>query len=307
MISILHFVIMEIMAYTLSLTKPDRGTPRPIVGFLMPSQDLTVKLISRIKGLISTAALVPASKLPPERELASYFGVSRPSLRQALKVLEIMGVISQRVGDGTYLNENASEILNEPMEFLILMDGISIHELVELRSILEPELAALAAERATAQDLRELARSIKEMEDSRHNLEKSIEADLSFHRGIFQAAGNRACSRILAFIHRSVWKSLTITSQLVEAQRPLEGHKAIYNAIYQRSAEEARKQMTEHMRRARQLLLKASKQTVDLNMAQKMTSKARQSSASTSRFGPAIRKWSKLGKIKRANIRSKRN
>jgi GntR family transcriptional regulator, transcriptional repressor for pyruvate dehydrogenase complex len=239
-----------------------------IADLVMPNQDLTVKLIARIKGLISTGVLVPCCKFPPERELATRFGVSRPSIRQALKVLEIMGVISQRVGDGTYLNENASEILNEPMEFLILMDGISIHELVELRSILEPELAALAAERATAQDLRGLDRSIKEMEDSRHNLAKSIEADLSFHRGIFQAAGNRACSRILAFIHRSVWQSLTITSQLVEAQRPLAGHKAIYNAIYQRDAEEARRQMTEHMRRARQLLIKASQSAVDLSMAE---------------------------------------
>ena len=237
----------------------------------MPNQDLTIKIISRIKSLISTGVLLPACRLPSERSLASHFGVSRPSLRQALKVLDIMGVISQRVGDGTYLNENASEILNEPLEFLILMEGISIHELVELRAILEPELAALAADRATAQDLQELARSIKEQQSSRDNLRKSIEADLSFHRGIFDAAGNRACSRILAFIHRSVWKSLTITSQLVEAQRPLAGHKAIYNAIHKRDPVEARLQMAEHMRRAQQLLIKASGRAVDLNVAKKIS------------------------------------
>ena len=285
----------------MSYTSPDlrEQVSAHVRHLVMPNQDLTVKLIARIKSLISTGVLVPSCKFPPERELAHRFGVSRPSIRQALKVLEIMGVISQRVGDGTYLNENASEILNEPMEFLILMDGISIHELVELRSILEPELAALAAERATAQDLRELARSIKEMEDSRHNLEKSIEADLSFHRGIFQAAGNRACSRILAFIHRSVWKSLTITSQLVEAQRPLAGHKAIYTAIYRRDAEDARKQMTEHMRRARYLLIKASQSSVDLSMAEGISQVKEQA-----RHGTWIKQLGAIGKRLRRNNNS---
>jgi GntR family transcriptional regulator, transcriptional repressor for pyruvate dehydrogenase complex len=236
----------------------------------MPHRDITVKLIARIKSLISTGVLTPGCKLPAERELASHFGVSRPSLRQALKVLEIIGVISQRVGDGTYLNENVSEILNEPMEFLILLDGISIHELLELRSIMEPELAALAAERATTDDLRELNRAIKIHENNPHDLKTSIAADLSFHRAIFRAAGNRVCSRILALIHSSMWKSLTITSQLVEAQRPLAGHNAIYSAIYKRDAEEARRQMQDHMRRAKQLLITASSRAVDVKLARKI-------------------------------------
>src|SRR5690348_10875458 len=90
--------------------------------------DVTVKLIGVFKKLIGEGALSPGARLPAERDLAEKFGVSRSSLRQALKVLEIMGVISQRVGDGTYLNSGAHRILAEPMEFLILLDGISFHE-----------------------------------------------------------------------------------------------------------------------------------------------------------------------------------
>jgi len=78
--------------------------------------DITVELISRIKGLMSKGVLVPHCKLPPERELARRFGVNRSPLRQALKLLQLMGVLYQRVRDGTYLQSNASYILHGPME-----------------------------------------------------------------------------------------------------------------------------------------------------------------------------------------------
>src|SRR5439155_17548637 len=128
----------------------------PSFESLNSKEDVTVRLLSTFKRLISEGALAPGSRLPAERELAENFQVSRSSLRQALKVLQIMGVISQRVGDGTYLNAGAPSILSEPMEFLILLDGISFHELMEARLIVEPELAARAARRATAEDISEL-------------------------------------------------------------------------------------------------------------------------------------------------------
>ena len=236
----------------------------------MPRADLTAKLIASFKDLISEGALVPGSKLPPERELAPRFGVSRPSLRQALKVLEIMGVISQRVGDGTYLAANASQILSEPMEFLILLDGISIHELLEARCIIEPELAARAAERATVEDLRLLARAIRDHEGNRDDLHTAIEADLGFHQAIFRAAGNRACFRILSLFHRSVWKALAVTSQLANLQDLLGSHQAIYSAIHRRDPEEARRLMAKHLGGTSQLLMKASNVRVDLNLTKRI-------------------------------------
>ena len=81
---------------------------------------LTAKILEKIKRLISTGAVAPGGKFPPERELAKEFGVNRASLRQALKVLEIMGVLTQRVGDGTYLSDSAELTLKEPLDFLVL-------------------------------------------------------------------------------------------------------------------------------------------------------------------------------------------
>src|SRR6201986_998787 len=100
-------------------------------------KDLTTILIRRLKELISSKQVNPGEKLPPERELAERFGVSRPSLRNALKVLEIIGVVSQKVGDGTYLNRDASQVLSVPFEFLFLMDDTSMQDLVDIRLIVE--------------------------------------------------------------------------------------------------------------------------------------------------------------------------
>ena len=100
--------------------------------------DVTSRLLATFKQLISEGTIVPGTRLPAERELASNLRVSRGSLRQVLKMLEVMGVVSQRVGDGTYLNGAAPGILAEPMEFLILLDGISFEELMDARLIVEP-------------------------------------------------------------------------------------------------------------------------------------------------------------------------
>src|SRR5215831_4622546 len=167
-------------------------------------EDVTATLIGVFKRLISEGSLAPGHRLPAERELAEMFGVSRSSLRQALKVLEIMGVISQRVGDGTYLNAAAPSILAEPMEFLILLDGLSFHELMEARLIVEPELAARAASRATLEDVAELRQTLTEMEENRRDHARFTADDLRFHKTIFRIAGNRVCSLMFTVVHQSL-------------------------------------------------------------------------------------------------------
>src|SRR5438034_4478056 len=219
---------------------------------------VTAKLIRSIKRLISTGAIVPGAKFPPERELAKEFGVKRASLRQALKVLEIMGVLTQRVGDGTYLSASAETILKEPLDFLILLDDLSHHELMETRMIVEPELAARAAERATTEDLVGLRRAIAAMENCRTNQER-LEADLAFHQCIFRASGNRICHLLFNVIHRSVLTSMSKLSTRVPLDRPLTFHKRIYAAIQQRDAEDARRQMLEHIADTKALLASTPK------------------------------------------------
>jgi GntR family transcriptional repressor for pyruvate dehydrogenase complex len=214
---------------------------------------VTARLISRIKSMIADGTLTPGTKFPPERDLAIKFSANRTSVRQALKVLEIMGVLTQRVGDGTYLSNSAETILNEPLDFLVLLDDLSHHELFETRLIVEPELTARAAQRATAEDIAALRAAVSAMEKSKNTKER-LTADMAFHDAVFRASGNRICQLLFKQIHRTVLTSMSHLSSRVSLEQPLMYHRRIYKAIRERDAEGARKAMREHILDARSLL-----------------------------------------------------
>jgi GntR family transcriptional repressor for pyruvate dehydrogenase complex len=218
-----------------------------------PQNRVTAVLIAEIKGMIARGELTPGARLPAERDLAKQFKVNRASVRQVLKVLEMMGVLTQRVGDGTYLSTSAEAILNEPLDFLVLLDDLSHHELFETRLIVEPELAARAAERATTEDLHALRAAVTAMENS-SGTEERLAADMAFHDAIFRASGNRICQLLFKRIHRTVLTSMSHLSNRVELQQPLSYHKRIYAAVRGHDAEAARRLMREHILDARSLL-----------------------------------------------------
>ncbi len=215
--------------------------------------NVTNLLIVRFQQMLSDGVLTPGSKLPPERELAAHFKVARSSLRQALKVLEMMGVITQKIGDGSYLNPDASSVLRVPMEFLFLLDDTTIEELAELRFIIEPALAAKAAERATSGDIKLLRQSILDLENSEGDRVKMVSSDLLFHRTIFQASGNRLTGRLFHTIHRAMLDMITTTSKLVDLEHTVAFHKPILKAIERRDPELASRLMREHIEDATKL------------------------------------------------------
>ena len=206
--------------------------------------------------MLSDGILEPGAKLPPERELALHFKVARSSLRQALKVLEIMGVVTQRVGDGSYLNRDASAVLAVPMDFLFLLDDTTTQELSELRLMMEPALAAKAAERASSEDIKLLRHSITDLEESKGDRVKIVASDLLFHRAIFQASGNRLTGRLFHTIHRAMLNMMMMTSQLVDLEHTISFHKPILGAIEKRDPILAAKLMTAHLEDASDLLVK---------------------------------------------------
>jgi GntR family transcriptional repressor for pyruvate dehydrogenase complex len=214
---------------------------------------VTAVLIAEIKNMIANGELAPGARLPAERDLAKQFQVNRASVRQVLKVLEMMGVLTQRVGDGTYLSTSAEAILNEPLDFLVLLDDLSHHELFETRLIVEPELAARAADRATTEDLQALRSAVTAMQDS-SGTEARLAADMAFHDAVFRASGNRICQLLFKRIHRTVLTSMNHLSARVGIEQPLSYHKKIYAAIRAHDAEAARRLMREHILDARSLL-----------------------------------------------------
>ena len=221
---------------------------------LNDKDDVTRLLILRFQQMLGEGVLSPGTKLPAERELAVHFGVARSSLRQALKVLEIMGVITQKIGDGSYLNRDASSVLAVPMEFLFLLDDTSVQELVELRFLIEPALAGKAAQRATSDDIALLRQSITDLENSKRDRVKLVASDLLFHRVIFQASGNRLTGRLFHTIHRAMLNMMMVTSQLVDMEHTVAFHKPILSAIEKRDPELASRLMTAHLTDASALL-----------------------------------------------------
>lgn len=235
---------------TMTQTKTNRAQPTP--------KDLTSSLLALFKRLIAEGVLSPGDRLPPERELAEMVGVSRSSLRQALKVLETMGVISQRVGSGTRLNPAAASILAEPLQFLILLEGITFQELMEARLIVEPELAARAAVLATAEQVEALERAIVQMEESTADPDRFVASDLEFHQAVYRAAGNRVCTMLFTVVHQSLEDLVRFTSELVEPEHTIRLHRRILTAIRRRDPEAARLRMREHLQDARALLERAA-------------------------------------------------
>ena len=209
--------------------------------------------------MISSGTLQPGSKLPPERELAKQFGVNRASIRQALKALDVMGIVYQRVGDGTYLTNDASTTLRAPLDFLILVDGITFQELFVARRIVEPELAARAAKRRTDEDVANLEKAVALMKlNPEMDPRELAEHDLHFHEIIWRASGNRVCERMFSSLHRALSRSLAVTSSLRDDGTPVGAHERICRAIKDGDDATARLLMYEHLQQGESVIQKAT-------------------------------------------------
>lgn len=206
---------------------------------------------------------VTGERLPAERELCQRLGVGRASLREALKALEIMGMIETRLGDGTFVC-NRSEFLSRPLLWAIMgSDQESLKELVEARRLMEVELAGLAAERATAQDIQALETYTSDMEKAVHDSQVFLEADLSFHLAIGTAAHNRILINALHLIRNLMrqWIQNTIAQDGI-AEYVVKQHRDILFAIIQRNQSGARAAMQVHLDSMARALMESSKPLV---------------------------------------------
>src|ERR1051325_2647818 len=125
------------------------------------------EVISRFRDLIASRVLTPGCQLPSERELTETLGVSRPTLRQAMKGLQLLGIIRSRQGDGWYLAESTSDFLRAPLDFAIAFKGMAKQDLFEARVAIEVRLAALAAQRRNQADLDRMAHALTGMRTSK--------------------------------------------------------------------------------------------------------------------------------------------
>ena len=190
----------------------------------------------------------PGEQIPPERELCQQLGVGRASLREALKALEIMGMIETRLGDGTYVCERL-EFLSRPLLWAITSSSeAEVQELVEARKPIEVELAGLAAERATSADLKEIGVHLDQMEVSLHDGEQFLRSDIAFHLAVAQAAHNNILMNVLLLIRNLLQNWIGSTLKIAGVvQKALEQHQSIFLAIAKKNPAAARSAMQNHL------------------------------------------------------------
>jgi GntR family transcriptional regulator, transcriptional repressor for pyruvate dehydrogenase complex len=202
----------------------------------------------------------PGEQIPPERELCQQLGVGRASLREALKALEIMGMIETRLGDGTYVCER-SEFLSRPLLWAITSSSEGeAQELVEARQLIEIELAGLAAERANSADLKEIGVHLDKMESSLHDVEQFLRSDIAFHLAVAQASHNNILMNALLLIRNLLhnWISSTLRIAGV-AEKALEQHQRIFLTIAKKNPAAARSAMQTHLQDMANFLLASEK------------------------------------------------
>lgn len=226
------------------------------MALIAKHRDLTSTLINAVRQMIVTGTLQRGGRVPPERELASQFNVDRSSVRQALKALGVMGVIRQQVGGGTHLTNDASTILDVPLDFLLLGEGITFAELFEARRIFEPVLAARAASYRTFDEICQLEKSVKEMK--RHAKSGSLAGvaawDQDFHHLIWEMARNRLCLRMLDPLHRIMTNSFAVTRSISDYTRAIASHAGILDAIRAGDPVAAHCSMVQHLDGSQSLL-----------------------------------------------------
>lgn len=215
----------------------------------MASAPVTDQAIEKIKQMIVTGQLRPGDKLPKERDLAERLGLSRNSLREAVRALTLIRVLDARQGDGTYVTSLEPHILLDVLSFAIeLSHDRSVLQLLEVRRVLESAATAMAATRITEEELA-LARS--RLDDLRVDapVEVLVEADLDFHRIIVNASGNPVLATLIERITSETvrarqWRAVTDEDVFTRMQRE---HQAIYDAIEEGDAELARAATTVHI------------------------------------------------------------
>jgi GntR family transcriptional repressor for pyruvate dehydrogenase complex len=187
-------------------------------------------------------------KIPAERDLCLQLGVGRASLREALKALEIMGMIETRLGDGTYVCKR-SDFFSRPLLWAIASGSeADVRELVEARILIEVELAGLAAERAKPANLKELAELLGRMEKAKKNPQEFVQADVNFHLVIARAASNSILMNALHLI-RNLLQQWILSAVGVKGvpEKACAQHKRLLLAIKSGNGLAARKEMRKHL------------------------------------------------------------
>jgi GntR family transcriptional repressor for pyruvate dehydrogenase complex len=196
--------------------------------------------------------LKPGDKLPSERDLADMLQVSRSSIRDAIRSLELVGLVEPRQGAGTIVRELATEPFANALERKQKL----VTELLDFRKMLEPPLAARAATHASAEEMSEMEEILQRQEEKQGRGEVTIVEDAEFHYSVALASGNSVVLKVIDILMDLLRDTRERSLQLRgRPQKSLAGHKKILMAIKRRDAEAAKSAMRRHIEDVEEIVL----------------------------------------------------
>jgi len=214
------------------------------------------EVAARIRRLISDGHLKPGDRLPPERDLASALGVSRTSVRDAIRSLQASGLLEPRQGDGTVIRELSAETLVGPIASALLARRDLLADLLYVRKMIEPAIAREAARRATPEEIRQLDAILARQAARLDTGGLAIEEDSAFHDMIARASRNQVVLKVIDvlmdLLREGRERSLQVRGR---PQRSLRGHRQILEAIRSRNPDAAARAMLNHLESIEQMLL----------------------------------------------------
>ncbi|MGI6557475.1 MAG: FadR/GntR family transcriptional regulator [Limnochordia bacterium] len=212
-------------------------------------------VVEHIKEQIINGKLKPGDRLPSEQRLSELLGVSRGTLREAIKKLQLMGVVAVRQGEGTFVTKVSPGEMMRTLSPMLLMDHTSILELIEARKIIEAETAYLCCLRASPVEIEEIEANLQAMIEC-SSLEHFDELDIEFHMRLAKAAKNRVLFRILETLRDLLFAQIREVLKDPEgAARACKYHRLIFSALEGRDPELARRHMLAHLKNVEDTLV----------------------------------------------------
>ncbi len=206
------------------------------------------RLVHRLLGMVKAGNLKPGDRLPGERELAELFNVSRPTIREAVKALGLLGVLKSRHGGGIFVSPLEAADLLGPITFFLTLRDVEIDRLYEARGLIEGEIAARAASRATQAEVDELEDLIAQQEGVVSDPEAYREVDTRLHRRLAEISDNPFLARAAESMNVLGLEFRKTASETAEVIRgSVRDHKRIVAGLRAGDAEAARAAMREHM------------------------------------------------------------
>jgi len=218
----------------------------------LQSARLYEQIVAQVEKQILSGKLRAGDRLATERELAEQFRVSRTVVREAVKTLREKGLVQGYPGRGTFITDGTARAARHSLGLLMKMGAAdSASSLAEAREILEPEIAALAARRATPAQIDVLRQAVAAMDDAVRDAEAFIEADLRFHLALAHATQNAIIPTLLDPLVDLLREQRKSTFKRGGAAHGQHYHKKIFDAIVQRDVESAREAMRAHLKQVR--------------------------------------------------------